>query len=191
MDAAKTGKNGKLEKVKSVSQGCLAKALTNWATIFDRPMTDELMNVWLESFENVPPLIMIDAVVLVTSAATRMPTPGQLTQAIERVLERTLGNPEAPRECELCGGTGWRLQETQNGRVAMLCKCANPEAKAQTEEWLAKYHSAKRFAKEERRTATPVKREAIADQKLYRAEDCPEGREFLALLAKVRGKGKS
>ena len=160
-------------------------------------MTDELMNVWLESFENVPPLIMIDAVVLVTSEATRMPTPGQLTQAIQRVLERTLGNPEEPRECQLCGGTGYRLYETQNGRVAIACRCVAPQTKERIEAELDKpaYYSAKRFAKAERRTATPVKREPIDDQKLYRAEDCPEGREFLEALrkykAKLRGKAKS
>ena len=105
---------------------------------------------------------------------------------------RASGQPEEPRECQLCGGTGYRLYETTNGRVAIACRCVSPETKERIEAELDKpaYYSAKRFAKAERRQATPVKREPIADQKLYRAEDCPEGREFLALLAKVRGKGK-
>ena len=176
------------------SRECLLKNLTNWAAIFDKPMTEEIMNVWLETFKNVPPLIMGEATNMVTAAATQMPTPGALTQAIQRVLERALGNPlDAPRECELCGGTGWQLQETANGRVAMLCKCASPEAKAKTEDWLEKYRSAKQFAKQERLTATPVKKREpiIEDQREYRAQDCPEGREFLALMAKFKRKGKA
>ena len=149
---------------------------------------------WMRIFEHERPSILIDAIRMVSKECERMPTPGHLTKAIERLKEEgASGQPEEPRECELCGGTGYRLYETQNGLVAIACRCVAPQTKERIEAELEKpaYYSAKRFAKEERRRATPVKREPIADQKLYRAEDCPEGREFLEALRKYKAKGKS
>jgi hypothetical protein len=91
------GKTEGLEKPRKQSIGLLQNTLSSWALIYDRPIIDKVMEQWFGIFGHIDPEILREALILTTTESKRMPTPGFLTAAIDRVRERKNFNPSRKR----------------------------------------------------------------------------------------------
>lgn len=51
------------------------------------------------------------------------PTPAEVRMALDVALERMPRRREADENCNLCGGTGWKLLERDGQKWAATCDC--------------------------------------------------------------------
>lgn len=145
------------------------------------------MQKWIELFEGTDARVLAVALDRVTRDAERMPTPGMLTKAIRAAWDTPPPGVERPLRysydpnCPNCLGTGYHLKPVpyvEGGyKQAELCACRTEE----------KEHIGpltKPAVGMDPETGEPVNIlvDQLTGQHLYKAQDCPEGRAFLASL---------
>ena len=166
------------------SHELLIDTLQRWAALYGRKVTEKAIEVWMDIFIRTKPEILNEALQDVTKNAERMPSPGMLTKAIDRVLDR---HPElastlrhSDPACKICHGTGFEivLFGTQGYKKAKRCVCWREEAQ--------EYKSQTVYTTD--KDGNPCMLDGEREEVLYRAADCEEGRECLATMRRLAKK---
>jgi hypothetical protein len=185
-DAWSPSTSSAAEKTRKSSLELLHSTLDQWADLYGKRLSKEAIEVWMRIFVNTDARILAPALLRVTESSERMPTPGNLSKAIAIEREK-LGFAGQPGErkcaCLKCEGTGWEIVDTKQHftvehtyHQAKRCGCHPQHAQVRAE--LEAIDD----------DGTPCWIDARTGEYLYRADDCPEGREFLAKLRQVAGK---
>jgi hypothetical protein len=74
-------------EIPKTSTDALKERLQEWGGLYGRKIGDEAMEVWIRLFAKYPLLLLAKALDQVTRKCERMPTPGNVTRAIEMALE--------------------------------------------------------------------------------------------------------
>lgn len=157
-----------------------------WSIIHNRKLTEEVFDTWCGLFAHNDVRVLDAAIKTASLEAERMPTPGVLSQAINHAREQ-MGifleqRGEKQCDCKLCDGTGYKIERESkkyapnaNYEYAVKCDCHLEHA----------LNSRELDAVDANGTMCWV--DSRTGKYQYRAVDCPEGVDFLALLSKVSG----
>lgn len=115
--------------------------------------TDELLAEWVERLKGLSPQ---EFDIGLEKAARENARPGFAPDprtVLDIASEMRSGASYNDRECTICKGTGYEVRQTAQGRVAVVCRCVDESTRQKIEEEFGKplYHSAKSFARQERR----------------------------------------
>lgn len=161
----------------------MVMTLRAWANLYGRKLNEEAIVQWLKIFSTVDSRVLAVAIEKVTKNAERMPTPGMLTKAIASVWDAGVPGVEMPLrfhydpDCKVCGGTGWMLIPSGEGyKSAVPCDCRSVNEK----EFIGKRLMPAVGFDPETLESVNIMVDKMSGKHLYRAMDCPEGREFLA-----------
>jgi len=168
------------------AESLLVTALREWSLLYGKAIKDEAIEVWMRVFKSYPVAALSVALEKVTENAERMPTPGGLKRELEKVIEAQPWvmpqRGERNCRCTKCDGTGFQIVTNAKAapgsgyQVAIKCDCHQEHA---TVRGSLEHVDA---------DGTPCEIDARTGDLLYRAEDCPEGRAFLAKFARLAGK---
>jgi hypothetical protein len=165
----------------------LIDTLQKWGALYGRKVSEKAIDVWMEIFVNTKPEILCEALQEVTAKAERMPTPGLLTKAIQTAQDKRpdlfsgVTYCHADPTCKVCYGTGFEIFNSgEHSKKAKRCKCWKEQP--------LEYKSDRTATHD--RDGIPCVMDGKTGDVLYRAEDCEEGRECLALIRKL-AKAKS
>jgi hypothetical protein len=173
----------------------LLEALNAWGAIYGRKMNDAAIAAWTKLFRETPSKILSKALDSVTKEAKRMPTPGDVSEAVNKMYDAKGGKPsrlEANPDCTDCKGTGFKMVtrksqdiHTADSLEAAPCKCRTEDEETQ------EFRASRRFVPAvgedpETGAKVPVMIDKESGETLYSPQHCPEGRQFIAAIRKLR-----
>lgn len=169
-------------------------SLNAFAALYNRKLNDKAIEVWLRVFRSVPAEVLTKALDRVTATCVRMPTPGEVTLAIRAVYDSQYGGGprrmEALPECGECLGTGFKVARRvdDRGNIAVRCNCRTEDT-AIMEERAGRHYVDTEGEDPQTGEKIVVRLEPVTGEILYRATDCPEGRDFLIVMRAVSLEG--
>jgi hypothetical protein len=158
-------------------------------------MNDSAISAWSKLFRETPVKILAKALDKVTKGAKRMPTPGDLSEEVNKIYESLGGKPhriEANPDCRECGGTGFRMVtrpavdiHSKDSLEAARCECRTDDEQMQM------VRASRRFVPgigtdPETGEQVPVMIDKANGDTLFRPQHCPEGREFIAYMRSLK-----
>ncbi len=170
--------------------------LEGWAAAFGKRLSPNAIAWWTRLFADEKPWLLAKALDQVTRTCERMPAPGHLTKAIGQVKESMPAPParrEAKQDCKVCQGTGFEIVTRPSyglpyvPKVAVPCKCRSQNAAQAPSPY--SYHKVVVKDSENGKDVDAIVYDDAPETVCFKATDCKEGREFMAMLAKWKAEG--
>ena len=155
----------------------IKERLTKLGAVFNRKIKNEAVAVYQEALHGYPFHVLEQAFTQAFNTLERFPTPRTLRMLANEHMSARMNTPVLV--CDLCSPDGWKLVEKD--MPPAVYHLIGPNNKPTGETRIVPYKMAVRCDHLGQQTY-------FDDEEVFRAEDCPEGREFLAKLREVASK---